>query len=147
VLGPLVSTAAANGDLTSVRRLGKQLGEQIVASLDRAPDESSPETVITHAAYVLALYGFGRLELERWGDALVASVLEAPELDEAQLGLAALLGGVFTSLGSREVACVPAEVAKFVLVDPGIADVVFRWAQEGAGVAGIIANLVAGDVA
>ncbi|MFO0695774.1 MAG: hypothetical protein U0230_19590 [Polyangiales bacterium] len=145
VLGPLVSSAAANGDLTSVRRLGKQLGEQVVDSLGGSPDAASPEAVLTQACYLLGLYGFGRLGLERWGDALVAAIADAPELDEAQLGLAALLGGVFTSLGGREVACVPAELGKFVLVDPGIADLVFRWSQEGMGLAGILGHLVPGE--
>jgi hypothetical protein len=147
VLAPLVSAAATQGDLTAVRRLGKQLGEQIVANVGGSVADTDPARVLGHAASVLGLFGWGRLGLERWGDALVATLRDMPALDEAQLGVAALLGGIFTSLGGREVACVPIEDGKFLLVDPGIADRVWTWAQEGTSLAGIVGRLVQGDAA
>lgn len=147
VLAPLVSAAASQGDLTAVRRLGKQLGEQIVANAGGDVEGAPADQVLGHAAAVLGLFGWGRLGLERWGDALVATLSDMPVLDDAQLGIAALLGGVFTSLGGREVACVPIENAKFLLVDPGIADRVWSWAQDGMRIAGIVDRLVQGEAA
>jgi hypothetical protein len=147
VLAPLVSAAATQGDLTAVRRLGKQLGEQILGNVGGDVTVAPPARVLGHAAAVLGLFGWGRLGLERWGDALVATLTDMPVLDDAQLGVAALLGGIFTSLGGREVACVPVSGAKFLLVDPGIADHVWNWAQEGSSIAGIVDRLTQGDAA
>ena len=42
VLAPLVSAAATQGDLTAVRRLGKQLGEQILANAGGDVEGSDP---------------------------------------------------------------------------------------------------------
>jgi hypothetical protein len=142
VLGPLVSTAARHGDLTAVRALGKHIGEDAARSLGRAARASTPEAVVTHISGTLALLGWGTLSLERWGNALVLSLQGSPALDAESLGLAALLGGMLTSLGGQDVACVPvASGSRFVVVHPGVAEVVWGWAKEGLELAAIIARL------
>lgn len=146
-IAPLISTAVQHGDLTAVRRLGKQIGDQIVDSLGGPADERPPETVLGHAASVLALFGWGRLSLVRFGDALVARVEGAPALDEDHLGVAALLGGVFSSLAHREVACVPVDAERFLLVSPHVAEQVWTWSKEGHGLAAIIDRLDVGEEA
>ncbi len=143
VLGPLVSSAVSNGDLTAVRRLGKQLGEEAKVSLGESPGKLTSDVVLTHAATVVALFGFGKLSLERWGDALVARIHEAPLLDENELGIAALLGGLFSALAQRETACVPVGQSGFLVVDPGIAEEVWSWTQAGATLPTMIGRLEA----
>ena len=142
VLAPLVSAAVATGDLTSMRRLGRHIGEEVRASVGGSADQLSPETVLSHAANVLALFGWGKLTMEQWGDAVVARIVSVPALDESQLAFAALLGGMFSSVAQRDVACVPlAESGSFILVDPSVAETVWSWAQAGEDVGTIAARL------
>jgi hypothetical protein len=146
VLGPLVSTAARHGDLTAVRGLGKHIGEDSARSLGADARRATPEAVLTHISGTLAVLGWGTLTIERWGGALVLSLHGAPALDAERLGLAALLGGVLTSVGGQDVACVPiaasAGGSRFVVVHPGVAETVWGWAKDGADLASIVARLV-----
>lgn len=144
VVAPLVSAAVANGDLTPIRRLGAHMGEHVLRSLGGSPAEAAPEIVLGHAASVLALYGWGRLSLERWGDAMIALVTGHPVLDEDRLAMAALLGGVFSSLAGRDVACVPIANDRFVVVEPSIAETVWAWSKGGDSVAAIVDRLAEG---
>jgi hypothetical protein len=141
-VGPLVSLAVKHGDLTAVRALGKRIGEDAARSLGSDVRRATPEAVVTHASGTLALLGFGSLALERWHDALVLSLSGAPPLDSEHLGLAALLGGLLTSLGGRDIACVPVENgSRFVVVHPMIAEEVWTWSKEGQNVAQIVMKL------
>ena len=142
-LAPLVAAAVKNGDLTAVRKLGKQLGDAAAEGL-ASTSSSTPEVVLARAADVISLFGWGRLTVDRWGDALSARVDGLPALDEAHLGVSALLGGLFSALADREVACVPvSEDGLFLLVDPSIAQQVWKWSRAGDGVPAIVARLAA----
>jgi len=142
VVAPLVSAAVKNGDLTAVRRLGRQIGQLVSESLGASALEQSPETVLAHASSALALFGWGRLGMQRWGDALVASLAQVPTLDDDHLGVAALLGGLFSELGGREVACVPTDTSgRFVLVDPSVAEQVWAWSKGGDDLPKIVGKL------
>jgi hypothetical protein len=141
-LGPLVSTAVRHGDLTAVRLLGKRIGEDAVRSLGGDAKTASPEAVVNHASGTLSLLGWGVLALERWGRALVIALDGAPQLDPDRLGLAALLGGLLTSLGGRDIACVPVnDGMRFVIVHPSIAETVWTWTKEGKPLADVVARL------
>jgi hypothetical protein len=141
-VGPLVSLAVKHGDLTGVRALGKRIGEDAIRSLGSDVRDATPEAVVTHASGTLAVLGFGALTLERWGHALVLELAGAPPLDTEQLGLAALLGGLLTSLGGRDIACVPvAEGGRFLVVHPQVAEEIWTWAKEGRSVPEIVARL------
>jgi hypothetical protein len=141
-LGPLVTTAARHGDLTSIRMLGKRIGDDAARSLGDEVRDASPEAVVAHASGTLALLGWGTLALERWGKALVLTLEGAPQLDGERLGLAALLGGMLTSLGGRDVACVPThESGRFVIVHPSIAETVWTWTKEGSSLGEVISRL------
>jgi hypothetical protein len=141
VLAPLVSAAVRNGDLTAVRKLGRLLGEAAAEGLE-GPNMARADIVLGRAAHVLSMFGWGRLRIERWGDALVAEVEGLPQLDDDHLGVAALLGGMFSALADREVACVPVtEEGGFMLVDPGVAQQVWKWSRNGEGVPAIAGRL------
>lgn len=144
VIAPLVAAAVANGDLTAVRRLGRHVGDEVRQSIgeDTALDELPFDVVLTHLSGSLALFGWGKLHVERWGAALAVTLDQSPALDEDRLAMAALLGGLFSSISGREVAAVPlAEPTGFLLVDPGIAETVWNWARANATVGEIVAQL------
>lgn len=142
-LTPLVGAAVEHGDLTPVRRLGKELGDHAASNLGRPPADLAPEEVLGHVAGVVALFGWGRLRMERWGDAVVVRLDGAPTIDERRLGVAALLGGVFSSLAGQEVACVPADEDRFVLVDPSVAEKVWGWTRAGDDLPRLVGRLAA----
>lgn len=146
VVAPLVSAAVQNGDLTAVRRLGRHMGEEVASALGGEAGEAAPELVLGHAATVVSLFGWGRLHLERWGDALCARLEKLPQLDADHLAIAALLGGLFSALARKEVACVPVSTdGRFLLVDPQIAEQVWNWSRAGDDVAAIVGRLSAED--
>lgn len=144
VLAPLVNTAVAHGDLTAVRSLGSQIGSIVAASLGASPQGMAPAQVVGCAGAVMSLFGWGRLRLESWGDALVLHVEGLPPLDDDNLAVAALLGGLFSTLCSTEVACVPiARTPRYLMVDPSIAEQVWTWSKEGDSLGAISSKLVA----
>jgi hypothetical protein len=148
VLAPLINTAVQNGDLTAIRTLGAQLGSIVAQSLPGPANTLTPQTVVTHAGGVMSLYGWGRLKLEQWGGALVLVVEGLPPLDEDNLAVAALLGGMFSTLCSAEVACVPiARTTKYIMVDPRIAEQVWAWSKSGDNLATIASKLVSPEAA
>ncbi|MCA9608549.1 MAG: hypothetical protein KC619_23250 [Myxococcales bacterium] len=142
VVAPLVSAAVGNGDLTSVRKLGRELGESVARDLGGSALELPVEGVLEAAAGILSVMGWGRLRIDRWGDALVASLEQIPRLDDDHLGVAALLGGLFSSLSDREIACVPVSAeGHFLLVDPSVAQKVWKWSRAGDDIAAIVGRL------
>lgn len=142
VLAPLIATAVNHGDLTPVRSLGSYLGNLVEEALPGAPAALPIGQVVGCAGTVVALFGFGRLKLERWGDALVLDVDGLPPVDADNLAVAALLGGIFSSLCRIEVACVPlAPSTKYIMVDPTIAEQVWSWSKGGDSLATIAGRL------
>jgi hypothetical protein len=144
VFGALVSAAVQLGDVSPVRELGRTLGTLVQQSMGKEATASLPEELLGHAATVLALYGWGQLAFERWGDVLVARLDGLPQLDMDGLGAAALLGGMFSTLSGSEVACVPVGSGRFALVSPQVAEEVWGWARSGDSLATIAERLVGG---
>jgi hypothetical protein len=146
VLGPLIATAVRSGDLTAVRELGNQLGSYVKGHIGKDIEDSSPAVVLSSVASVMALYGWGRLQIEQWGAALVLQVEELPPLDKDNLAVAALLGGILSTLCSREVACVPVgSENRYLVVDPNIAERVWAWFKSGDDLATIISKLAVAE--
>ena len=145
VVASLVAAAVETGDLTTLRELGKHIGAQVATELGGTVLDDAPAEVLQHAAGWLGTLGWGRLSFERWGHALVAVIENGPELDEESLGMAALLGGVVSSLSELEVACVPMSPQKFMVCNPAIAESVWMWAKEGHEIGTIVDQLVLED--
>jgi hypothetical protein len=141
VLSALVEAAARDGDLTPLRRLGELLGEQVLSGLDRPASVLTPEVILGHTSAVTALFGWGGVGFERWGAALVVALRDKPELDEDELGAAALLGGMFSEISQRQVSCVPTGDSKFIMVDFEVAETVWGWYKDGADLAAIVSML------
>lgn len=142
VLAPLIRTAVGQGDLTAVRSLGSQLGNLVSSALGKSASSSSPGEMIVAAGSVMSLFGWGRLRLEQWGDALVLQVDSLPPLDGDNLAVAALLGGLFSTVCGSEVACVPlARSSKYIMVDPSVAEQIWTWSKGGESLAAIASKL------
>jgi hypothetical protein len=146
VLAPLIGTAVRGGDLTAVRELGNQLGSYVALALGKPAADLPPEVVMAHTAGLMAIYGWGRVQLERWGDALALEVEQIPPLDSENLAVAALLGGMFSTLSGSEVACVPVSNSKrYLVVDPAVAERVWAWSKSGDSVGTIVSRLTASE--
>lgn len=143
LLAPLVAAAASSGDLTPLRTLGNSLAKHVKEALDGDVSGGSPEAVFSAANAVMGVFGWGRLEVERWGDALALSVDGLPALDERRLAAAALLGGLLSGLSGQEAACVPVG-DQFLVVHPDAADSVWKLARSGKNMASIAASLQGG---
>ena len=135
-LALMLAGGSPDDALTSI---GRSLGESARASLSEDPGTAYPEIVAAHAAGVLALSGFGRLTLERWGDTLALRLEDAPSIDLRSLG--SLLSGLFSALAHLPIACVPIvdQPPRFAVVDPSVADEVAKIGAQGmAAVAGAL---------
>ena len=141
VLSSLVAAAARDGDLTPLRRLGELLGDHVLTGLDRPASVHTPEGLLGHLSAVTSLFGWGRLSFERWGAALVIVLRDKPELDEDELGAAALLGGMFSQVSQRQVSCVPVGDSKFLMVDFEVAETVWGWFKDGRDLSAIVGML------
>ncbi len=139
IAAPLLRLALAQGDERMLAQLGAALGAEAVETLGGDVEARTAETVVGHLKSVVALFGLGRLSLERWGDALVVTLDGAPPLPADALG--ALLGGLFGALGGDAVRCVPTEDGRFVVVHAEAAEAVRAWAAEGVGPGVIAARL------
>jgi len=145
VLGLLVRMAVEQNDLTAVRSLGSEFGPLVARSLGAQPGSLSPADVIAHVGGMISLFGWGSLRLEQWGDALVLHVEGLPPLDDDNLAVAALLGGMFSTLCATEVACVPIGLTgRYMMVDPMIAEQVWTWARDGHELGAIVSKLSVG---
>ena len=113
----------------------------MLGGLDRPASVLTPEAILGHVSAVTALFGWGRLTFERWGPALVIALQGKPELDEDDLGAAALLGGMFSEISQRQVSCVPTGDSKFVMVDFEVAETVWGWFKDGADLPTIMGML------
>ncbi|MEM6957021.1 MAG: hypothetical protein AAF411_11485 [Myxococcota bacterium] len=141
VLRPLVAAAAERGDLTPLRNFGNGLARHAKSSLGGGAGGASPEAVLRHASAVVALFGLGVLDLERWGKALVFRLTESPELDEKHLAVAAFLGGFVSELTGQDIACVPVGDDRFLVTHPSSADRVWALSRGGSSLADIVAVL------
>jgi hypothetical protein len=139
VAAPLLRLALAQGDERLLAQLGAALGAEAVETLGGDVETRSPETVVGHLKSVVALFGLGRLSLERWGDALVLTLDGAPPLPADALG--ALLGGLLGALGGADARCIPTQDGRFVVVHADVAAAVRAWAAEGAAPGVIAARL------
>lgn len=141
LLEPLISAAAASGDLTPVRAFGQSIAENMGAD---SLTSLTPEEALSKARTALALYGWGELQVTRWGDALALRLAGMPNFDDRRLAGAAFLGGFFTGLSKHDTACVPVGDDEYMLVDPSIADAVWKSAQTGKSTGQLAAALQGG---
>lgn len=114
--------------------IGVELGRRLQSRLKGEATQAPLEVWADHLGGQLALLGLGDLSVERWGRALVFRVRGVPRDLEGLVGVlleAALHRGLgkdvrlpgFSDHGD----------AAYLAVSPRTAEVVYRWAAEGAG--------------
>jgi len=94
----------------------------------------------------------GTLLFTRWHDTRVLAMSDGlwgvlDGLNEHGLAVSALLGGLMSTLGGTDAACVPVADGSFLLVAAEIAEEVWRWAQEAGDVGALVARLTPGGAA
>ncbi|MCB9613730.1 MAG: hypothetical protein H6721_07955 [Sandaracinus sp.] len=134
----LVSAAARNASREVLDQLGGALGAQAREMVGDVAG-ATPEKVLSEAAALLGTFGWGRLGMERWGDALVVSLSDRPAVgDDA---VEAILAGFFGALAAKPVGCVAVGDHRFLLVEPGIEAEVRGWARGGAKLSAVLDRL------
>ena len=141
VLASLVAHAVHAGDAAALVRLGEHLGREVRNALGADAKGMTPEAVLGQAAAIVTLFGLGKLGMARWGDAVVVSLDGAPQVDASREASAALLSGLFSTLGGAKVACVPVDDTRFVLVHPDAEGGVRALAKSGAKLADVVSQL------
>lgn len=142
VLGLLVSAAVERGDVRAVRRLGQHMGDVVAQSLGGGLANASMEDAAAHISAVMGVFGWGSLGLERWGHALVCKVEDMPALDADNLGMAALLGGLFSRVLGKAVVCLPVDgEGRLIMINPAVAEQVWAWYAQGDSLSEIVGKL------
>ncbi|MEZ4286974.1 MAG: hypothetical protein R3A47_02265 [Polyangiales bacterium] len=131
VLASLVEAAARDGDLTPLRRLGERLGDQAHRILNQPTSSLSAEAIFSAVSGISALFGWGRIDFERWGDALVVSVTDLAR----RFGSTVLLhccSELLQLSAEKQAACVPVGPGRFIMVDLEVAGTVGVANQRAA---------------
>ena len=138
IVGVLVSSAL-RGNAKTINELGRHLGSEIARTIGDIQN-ATPEDVLTHVASVLSIFGWGKLSLERWGDALAMRISNAPQGVTAD-AMATLLAGLLVKLTARELACVPVSEDSFLILHPSTVGAVRSWTKKGEGLSVIVGKL------
>jgi hypothetical protein len=132
---------AAGADAASVfaRASGESIGAAIAQRFERAGTNAAGaaiDAVLEHLSGELGVAGFGRLSMERWGQALVLVVDHGPGMDAGDELLRALLGGAVGGAAKLDLECVrltrEGDRARFLIAGRKGAQKVKQWL--GAGV-------------
>lgn len=142
VLSTLVSAAVERGDVRAVRRLGRHMGDVVAENMGGGLGGAALEEAAAHISAVMGVFGWGSLALERWGHALVCRVHDMPSLDTDNLGMAALLGGLFSRVLDKDVVCLPVDgEGRLIMINPAVAEQVWSWYAQGDSLSEIVGKL------
>jgi hypothetical protein len=131
---------AAGGEpaATFARQTGQSIGAAIAARFERAGQSvggAAIDAVVEHLSGELAVAGFGRLSVERWGQALVLVVDHGPSTDAGDELLRALLGAAVAGAAKLDLECVrlarEGERARFFIAGRRGAEKVRQWLGSG----------------
>lgn len=133
-LSALCQGADAHSRIDFGRSLGTEAGRRVAERLGDTT-RADIESVVEHVGGELALMGFGSLELERWGRALVMAIADSPFGAAGDDMLAALLEGVFQRAFARDasVVCLMREDARvrFLVTSRSGAEKIRGWLAGG----------------
>ena len=131
LLTALVSSGAGGAPISQIFvTLGKTLGSMARAA-GGVDDASTPEEVLEHLRAAIALYGLGRLGMERWGQAIALELRDSSTPSEAT---GWLLSGLLEGISGRAVACVPVG-DRFLVVHPSVSEQIKNWNLDSVGAA------------
>jgi hypothetical protein len=138
-LAALCRAAGADAATAFARASGESIGAAIAQRFERAGTNArgaAIDAVLEHLSGELGVAGFGRLSMERWGQALVLVVDHGPGMDAGDELLRALLGGAVGGTAKLDLECVrltrEGDRARFLIAGRKGAQKVKQWL--GAGV-------------
>ncbi|HVR19653.1 MAG TPA: hypothetical protein VMS65_08150 [Polyangiaceae bacterium] len=142
VLASLLKGADADTRKDFAYRLGTEAGRRVGERIDGTA--SIPE-VVEHLGGELALMGLGSLGLERWGRALVITVVGSPLRAEGDDLLAGIIEGAFQRAFGRSSTVVPIQrddaLARLLVVSKRTAERVRGWLDSGVTFGDVLARL------
>ena len=134
----LCRAAGADAASTFARATGQSIGATIATRFESAGSDvgrAAIDSVAEHLSGELAVAGFGRLSVERWGQALVLVVDHGPATDAGDELLQALLGAAVAGAARLDLECVrlsrEGERARFFIAGRRGAEKVRQWLGSG----------------
>lgn len=128
----LAQLCAAAGE-EATRVFGRSVGEAMGRRLgERIGKDASVEAFAAQLAGELAIAGFGSLQVERWGMALVFAIDQA---DTPPLLTASVIEGALKAATAREVRCVrvaqEGQRSRFLVANDTAIERVLAWLAQG----------------
>jgi hypothetical protein len=134
----LCRAAGADAAASFARTTGQSIGAAIASRFEDAGGNVSGaeiDAVVEHLSGELAVAGFGRLSVERWGQALVLVVDHGPSGEMGDELLGALLGAAIAGASKLELECVrlarEGDRARFFIAGRKGAEKVRTWLRSG----------------
>jgi len=134
----LCRAAGADAATTFARATGQTIGSTIATRFERVGSNvgaAAIDAVIEHLSGELAVAGFGRLSVERWGQALVLVVDYGPATEAGDELVRALLGAALAGAARLDLECVrlsrEGERARFFIAGRRGAEKVRQWLGTG----------------
>ncbi|HEY4105175.1 MAG TPA: hypothetical protein VGM44_14855 [Polyangiaceae bacterium] len=126
------------------RRLGTEAGRAMLSRLGDA-GQASLESVVEHLGGELALMGLGSLALERWGSALVLSLVHSPLGQAGDSLLGAVLEGAAQRAFGRDVVAAKlmrdGDQVRFLITGQKGADKAHGWLSSGVAWGEVLSRL------
>ncbi|MEZ4230314.1 MAG: hypothetical protein R3B89_14170 [Polyangiaceae bacterium] len=147
VLARLLEGASEEVCRDAGQQLGTDLGRRVASGLGDS-DQAPPERVLEFLGGEMALMGLGSLGFERWGRALVFSVVDSPLGPSADAFVAALFDGVMLRLYGKNTSAVclgrVGKRVRFLVSGQSAANRVKAWLDEGVHWGEILSRLQSG---
>jgi hypothetical protein len=148
-----LSSALAHGGGAVISALAGAVGESLVGpareALGSSLEEHSPDDVAYGLNVALARAGLGRVDFERWGDALLARWHDAPAVTGPLAELCAgALAAFLTALTGLEIAAAAlseGDALRVLLSSPSACAHAIALTREGLPLASVLADLQPGD--
>jgi hypothetical protein len=134
----LCRAAGVDASSAFARATGQSIGAAIATRFERAGTDvgrAAIDAVIEHLSGELAVAGFGRLSIERWGQALVLVVDHGPATEAGDELVRSLLGAAVAGAAKLDLECVrlarEGERARFLIAGRKGAEKVRQWLGSG----------------
>jgi hypothetical protein len=142
VLSSLLKGADAESRKDFANRLGTEAGRRMSERIDGT---ASIPAVVEHLGGELALMGLGSLAFERWGRALVVTVVGSPLRGEGDELLAGIIEGALQRAFGKSSSVVPIQrddaLVRLLVVSKGTAERVRGWLASGVSFGDALARL------
>jgi hypothetical protein len=134
----LCRAAGVEAASTFAHATGQSIGAAIAARFAQAGQDAGGaaiEAVVEHLSGELAVAGFGRLSVERWGQALVLVIDHGPATEAGDELVRALLGAAVAAAAKLDLECVrlarDGDRARFFIAGRRGAEKVRQWLGSG----------------